>query len=113
MATVVDDEYAARALETTSELRPRHEAEDRAADRENESIISPPPRTRRYSRGRTGYRDRGVEEMASWSGQPSVKGSTEAMRMALLTFSMAGLQYVGSILGQAVANCFLQVHLGD
>jgi hypothetical protein len=34
------------------------------------------------------------EEMASWSGQPHVKGSTETMRMALLTFSLVGLQYV-------------------
>jgi hypothetical protein len=32
------------------------------------------------------------EEMASWSGQPHVKGSTETMRMALLTFSLVGLQ---------------------
>lgn len=35
--------------------------------------------------------------MAQWSGQPSVKGSTEAMRMALLTFSMAGLQFTWGI----------------
>lgn len=38
--------------------------------------------------------ERGVADMASWSGQPTIKGSTEAMRMALLTFSLAGLQYV-------------------
>jgi hypothetical protein len=38
--------------------------------------------------------DRGAANMASWSGQPTIKGSTEAMRMALLTFSLAGLQYV-------------------
>ncbi len=29
---------------------------------------------------------------ASWAGQPSIKGSTETMRMALLTFSLIGLQ---------------------
>lgn len=29
---------------------------------------------------------------ASWAGQPSIKGSTESMRMALLTFSLIGLQ---------------------
>jgi solute carrier family 45 protein 1/2/4 len=32
------------------------------------------------------------EDMASWTGQPSIKGSTESMRMALLTFSLIGLQ---------------------
>ena len=34
------------------------------------------------------------EDMAQWAGKPSVKGSTESMRMALLTFSLIGLQYV-------------------
>jgi hypothetical protein len=29
---------------------------------------------------------------ASWAGQPAIKGSTETMRMALLTFSLIGLQ---------------------
>jgi hypothetical protein len=33
-------------------------------------------------------------DMASWAGQPAIKGSTETMRMALLTFSLIGLQYV-------------------
>jgi hypothetical protein len=32
------------------------------------------------------------EDMASWAGQPSIKGSTETMRMMLLTFSLIGLQ---------------------
>lgn len=31
-------------------------------------------------------------DMASWSGQPAIKGSTEQMRMAMLTFSLVGLQ---------------------
>ncbi len=31
-------------------------------------------------------------KMASWAGQPSIKGSSESMRMALLTFSLVGLQ---------------------
>ena len=34
------------------------------------------------------------EKMASWVGQPSVKGSTEGIRMALLTLTAMGLQYV-------------------
>jgi hypothetical protein len=29
---------------------------------------------------------------ASWAGQPSIKGSSETMRMVLLTFSLIGLQ---------------------
>lgn len=32
------------------------------------------------------------EDMASWAGQPAIKGSSETMRMALLTFSLIGLQ---------------------
>ncbi|RDL34703.1 MFS general substrate transporter [Venustampulla echinocandica] len=35
--------------------------------------------------------------MASWSGQPHIKGSSEAMRMALLTFSLVGLQFTWGI----------------
>jgi hypothetical protein len=37
------------------------------------------------------------EDMASWVGQPAVKGSTESMRMILLTFSLIGLQCVPQI----------------
>lgn len=33
-------------------------------------------------------------EMASWAGQPAVKGSTETMRMVLLTFCLIGIQCV-------------------
>lgn len=32
------------------------------------------------------------EDMASWAGQASIKGSTETIRMILLTFSLIGLQ---------------------
>lgn len=31
-------------------------------------------------------------DMASWAGQPHIKGSSESMRMALLTTSLIGLQ---------------------
>jgi hypothetical protein len=41
--------------------------------------------------------DKEEEDMSSWAGQPAIKGSSETMRMALLTFSMIGLQYVFSI----------------
>lgn len=37
------------------------------------------------------------EKMASWVGQPSVKGSTEGIRMALLTLTAMGLQFVVSL----------------
>ncbi|KAM0129990.1 hypothetical protein ACHAO1_008154 [Botrytis cinerea] len=36
-------------------------------------------------------------DMASWSGQPAIKGSTEQMRMAMLTFSLVGLQFTWGI----------------
>lgn len=32
--------------------------------------------------------------MSSWSGQPSVKGSSEMIRMMLLTFSSVGMTFV-------------------
>lgn len=35
-----------------------------------------------------------MPQAASWAGTPSIKGSTESIRMALLTFSLIGLQYV-------------------
>lgn len=47
--------------------------------------------------GRERRRGTGIEvtdaDMASWAGQPAIKGSTESMRMALLTLSLIGLQY--------------------
>ncbi|KAK4690255.1 hypothetical protein P7C71_g6489, partial [Lecanoromycetidae sp. Uapishka_2] len=33
-----------------------------------------------------------MPQAASWAGTPHIKGSTESMRMALLTFSLIGLQ---------------------
>ena len=32
------------------------------------------------------------DDMAQWAGQPHIKGSTESIRMALLTFALIGLQ---------------------
>lgn len=34
--------------------------------------------------------------MSSWAGQPSIRGSSEAMRMVLLTFNTLGITYVAS-----------------
>jgi hypothetical protein len=40
-----------------------------------------------------GSMGKGLSAQAQWSGTPSVKGSSEAMKMALLTLSLVGLQY--------------------
>lgn len=39
-------------------------------------------------------KDAPIGNMASWAGTPVIKGSTESVRMMLLTFSLIGLQYV-------------------
>ncbi|KAK2754984.1 sucrose transport protein [Colletotrichum kahawae] len=36
-------------------------------------------------------------EMSSWSGQPSIRGSSEAMRMVLLTFNTLGITFTWGI----------------
>ncbi|KAL8842534.1 MAG: hypothetical protein Q9170_000488 [Blastenia crenularia] len=38
-----------------------------------------------------------MPQAASWAGTPAIKGSTEAIRMALLTFSLVGLQFTWGI----------------
>lgn len=53
-----------------------------------------------------------MAQAAQWHGSPHVKGSTEAMRMVLLTFSLIGLQYVSTSRLQASMNVNCQVHLG-
>jgi hypothetical protein len=42
--------------------------------------------------------------MASWAGQPSIKGSTEGVRMALLTLTAMGLQYAASYPIEIIRN---------
>lgn len=37
------------------------------------------------------------EDMASWVGQPHIRGSSESVRMALLTLSLVGLQFTWGI----------------
>lgn len=49
-------------------------------------------------------RSRSRDKMASWAGQPSIKGSTEGVRMGLLTLTAMGLQYVRSPIDLAEAN---------
>ncbi|KAI4171481.1 MAG: hypothetical protein LQ343_004219 [Gyalolechia ehrenbergii] len=38
-----------------------------------------------------------MPQAASWAGAPSIKGSSESVRMALLTFSLVGLQFTWGI----------------
>lgn len=38
-----------------------------------------------------------VAGMSSWAGQPSIRGSSEAMRMVLLTFNTLGITYAKSL----------------
>jgi hypothetical protein len=40
------------------------------------------------------FLDNDPANMSSWAGQPSVKGSSEVMRMMLLTFSSVGMTFV-------------------
>lgn len=48
-----------------------------------------------------------MEKVAQWTGTPSVKGSTESMRMALLTASLIGLQYASAVSSELLmADCF-------
>ena len=44
-------------------------------------------------------------EMASWSGQPAIKGGSEMMRMVLLTFNAIGITYVHHCAGMDQAPC--------
>ena len=70
-----------------------HEAE-RTAERTVFQLDSEEDEVERYKEDqrRKFSARRGLADMASWSGKPAVKGSTEAMRMALLTFSIIGIQ---------------------
>jgi hypothetical protein len=54
--------------------------------------IYPTSGSRRSEEDGEGIKLEEDEDMASWAGQPSIKGSTESMRMALLTLSLVGLQ---------------------
>ena len=49
---------------------------------------------------------------AQWQGTPHVKGSSESMRMLLLTFSLIGLQYV-YIFKEAPEEIFILTVLTD
>ncbi|KAF4634368.1 hypothetical protein G7Y89_g3734 [Cudoniella acicularis] len=63
-----------------------HEAGSRAEEFKDDIKV-----TQRRRRTATGA------DMASWAGQPHIKGSTEALRMMLLTFSLVGLQFTWGI----------------
>lgn len=65
-------------------------------DHEEDEHYDPAPHV-----GREGINRRNIQEeeadMASWVGQPAIKGSTDSMRMALLTLSLIGLQFTWGI----------------
>lgn len=64
----------------------RREADDRAeADTYTDNSFN-------FADGRPGHEVKSAAEMASWTGQPHIRGSSESMRMALLTTSLIGLQ---------------------
>lgn len=100
-AAIVDDAAATDSFRITLSTKHGHEAEGRA-DSQFEPFES------YFDAGGDGGIDRYAEErrrprvgdrgsfadMASWAGQPAIKGSSETMRMALLTFSLIGVQYV-------------------
>jgi hypothetical protein len=82
----VDNGVAGPTCYELSVLRTRgHEAEDRAGecDRDLYDINYAEP---------LGGGSRSA--MAQWAGQPRIKGSSETMRMIMLTFSLIGIQYV-------------------
>ena len=89
MAT--DDSSGAESfLVNSSKYSRGDEAEDRA---ERDSISEDgDTEESKFIRASTANR----ENMASWAGQPSIKGSTESVRMALLTLTAMGLQYAAS-----------------
>lgn len=75
-------------------LATRHEVANKAVDSTFDDDFSCALKAPTRVRGSRGIRISGLGDMASWAGQPSVKGSSETMRMMLLTFSLVGLQYV-------------------
>jgi hypothetical protein len=94
----VDNEVADPPCYELSVLRTRgHEAEDRAGecDRDLYDINYAEP---------LGGISRSA--MAQWAGQPRIKGSSETMRMIMLTFSLIGIQYVDHKLQCAGADSY-------
>jgi hypothetical protein len=86
MANIMADDGATDFRNTTC----CHEAEGTAGtlkfcndNEHSDNINTYKQRERRGSKRRT---------MAIWAGKPTIKGSTETMRMALLTFSLIGIQ---------------------
>ena len=70
------------------------EVDDDAADITEQGQSSQPQQQEAYPTSGTPQQEKDEEDdmVASWAGQPAIKGSTESMRMALLTFSLIGLQ---------------------
>lgn len=88
MANPIDHDAAAGDPFTNITTR-GHEAE-RTADDASDCDSYDDAIEKYKEQGRTGTAR--LQEMASWAGQPAIKGSSESMRLALLTFSIIGLQ---------------------
>jgi hypothetical protein len=85
--TEADNDVADPASFELSVLRTRgHEADDGAGECDGE-LYSDINYTEPLGGGSR-------SAMAQWAGQPRIKGSSETMRMIMLTFSLIGIQYV-------------------
>ena len=84
----VDNKVADPPRYELSVLKTRgHEAEDRAGECDRDLLDI------NYAEPLGGI---SRSAMAQWAGQPRIKGSSETMRMIMLTFSLVGIQYVDS-----------------
>jgi hypothetical protein len=93
----IDDAVATDSFRITISVKRGHEAERRTDSpfKPFQSYFDADDGIGRYPEEgrRQGVGDRGsFADMASWAGQPAIKGSSETMRMALLTFSLIGVQ---------------------
>jgi hypothetical protein len=62
------------------------------AEQSSQQQVSYPTSGTRQNNGEEIKVEEDDDMAASWAGTPAIKGSTESMRMALLTFSLIGLQ---------------------
>lgn len=65
------------------------------------------PRDRRHhdDSDALGYDHYNPANMASWAGQPAIKGSSEGVRMVLLTFVTIGITYVVNYSSSSALSC--------
>ncbi|KAF3348897.1 hypothetical protein VD0002_g6968 [Verticillium dahliae] len=71
--------------------RDRNRDRNRDIDRHAGEVIDGAPTINRS------IREEGFAEMSTWAGQPHIKGSSEAMRMVLLTFNAIGITFTWGV----------------